>query len=144
MRYAISYVSTKSPSVKEEEIYKVLEDSCSYNNENNITGLLVYFDGNFFQLIEGEKEAVRELFYNKIKKDSHHRNIIKFLEKEITNPAYDGYDCDIVNNQFKIDTSKLHKYINHLKVLDPEVRKPVTAILKSIIPDIESRLATTS
>jgi len=56
MRYAIVYVSTASNELKDEEIQNILSSSNTWNNKNDITGLLLFSEGNFFQIIEGEKK----------------------------------------------------------------------------------------
>ncbi|MAN58452.1 MAG: blue light sensor protein [Flavobacteriaceae bacterium] len=136
MRYAISYVSSAVNDLDDGQVNRILQQTNTHNNNNDITGLLVYSEGNFFQLIEGEKEAVRQLYYNKIEKDPRHKNIIKFLEKEIHEPSYDGYHVDMVTSRFDIDQSKMQTYIDYVKVLQPEVRQPVLNILKSFLPKI--------
>lgn len=78
MRHAISYVSSKRDYVTNEEIHKLLHQTYTYNNAHNIHGLLVYSEGSFFELIEGEKENIKNLYYDKIEKDPRHKDIIKF------------------------------------------------------------------
>lgn len=134
MRYAISYVSSAIEGLSDKEIDRVLYQTKTFNNENDITGLLVYSEGNFFQLIEGEVEVVKDLYYNKIEKDSRHHNIVKFLEKKITEASYDGYYVDKVTSRFEIDRSRMETYINYIKVLKPSVRKPVLKVLESFLP----------
>ena len=45
-----------------------------------ITGMLLYNDGNFMQVLEGEEEGVRDLF-GKITRDPRHRGIITLLQE---------------------------------------------------------------
>lgn len=60
-----------------------LEDLLATSRENNaragITGMLLYKDGNFMQVLEGEEGAVRAL-YDKIGKDPRHRGEITLRE----------------------------------------------------------------
>lgn len=133
MRYAVAYVSNLSAPVSNNEINRILSQADQYNNNHDFTGLLIFSEGNFFQLLEGEKVKVKEL-YDKIIKDSRHENVIKFVEKEIHNPAYDGYYCDKVNERFQVDQEKFQVYMNHLKVLDQSSRKAVLRVLQTIFP----------
>ena len=56
-----------------------LEDLLATSRENNaragVTGMLLYKDGNFMQVLEGEEAAVREV-YGKIGTDTRHRGEI--------------------------------------------------------------------
>jgi hypothetical protein len=65
------YVSNRKPICKQEEIDKILA-SCKKNNPAlNITGVLLYSDTKFIQLVEGEYTVINDL-YNKIKTDPRH------------------------------------------------------------------------
>jgi hypothetical protein len=67
------YVSNRKPNCTEAEIEKILA-SCKKNNPPlNITGILLYSDKKFIQLVEGESKVIMEL-YDKIKKDVRHAN----------------------------------------------------------------------
>ena len=133
MRYAVAYVSNLSASVSNKEIDRILSQAEQYNNQNDLTGLLIFSEGNFFQLIEGERNKVEGL-YSKIVKDSRHGNVIKFVEKEIHLPAYNGYYCDKVNERYEMDQHKFKIYVDHLKVLDLSSRKAVMRVLQTIFP----------
>ena len=51
----------------------LLDQSRAFNRENHLTGLLLHTsDGRFMQILEGEKEVVRELYYGHIVTDLRH------------------------------------------------------------------------
>ncbi len=65
------YVSNRKSTCTEEEIEKILA-SCKKNNPPlNITGILLYSDTKFIQLVEGEYKVINTL-YDKIKTDPRH------------------------------------------------------------------------
>ena len=67
------YVSDRNETCTELDVGKILV-SCKTNNAaSGITGVLLYSDTKFIQMIEGEGDTVTEL-YNRIKKDSRHSN----------------------------------------------------------------------
>ncbi|MCM8569030.1 BLUF domain-containing protein [Gramella jeungdoensis] len=132
MRYAISYVSTAKKEMSEKEVGEILTSSEEYNNEKNITGLLLFSDGNFFQVIEGEEEKVKDLFET-IKHDERHTNVIKLFEKPIYKPAFDGYISDYVTENTKYNPAKLKDYHLHLEVLDSKTRHAVNNVLRAFI-----------
>ncbi len=67
------YVSNRKPMCTQEEIDKIVA-SCKKNNPAlGITGVLLYSDSKFIQLVEGESNVITEL-YDKIKKDPRHSN----------------------------------------------------------------------
>jgi hypothetical protein len=77
--YHLSYVSTACDCLKLEDINNILESSKENNTQTNITGILVYCNKHFFQILEGDKDEVIELF-NKISIDCRHDNVIKLQE----------------------------------------------------------------
>lgn len=133
MRYAIVYVSSASDDLEKEEIKQILNSSKTWNNEHDITGLLLFSEGNFFQVIEGEKEMIPKLFES-IKEDKRHHNIIQIFGKDIHKEAYDGYDSDFVSEDANYDPDKFQHYLDQIKVLDSSAQKAVENILKAFLP----------
>lgn len=67
------YVSNRKSTCTAEEIEKILA-SCKKNNPAlNITGVLLYSDTKFIQLVEGDAKVITTL-YDKIKLDARHSN----------------------------------------------------------------------
>jgi len=133
MRYAIVYVSTASQDLNKKEIEGILNYSKEWNNDHGITGLLLFSGGNFFQIVEGEKNKISELF-REIKSDDRHHNIMQIFGKDIHKEAYDGYDSDFVSEEADYDPKKFQHYLNQIKVLEPSAQKAVENILKAFLP----------
>lgn len=72
--YQVLYQSKASLNLSETDIENILHTANNYNNANDITGCLLYNDGIFLQILEGEEETVQKL-YEKILKDNRHTNI---------------------------------------------------------------------
>jgi hypothetical protein len=60
----------------------ILEAAVRNNKQMNVTGMLLYADGNVMQVLEGEKAVVLELFQT-IKLDKRHSGIFVLVEQEI-------------------------------------------------------------
>jgi len=67
--------------MKKKQILQIIDEAIVFNGRVGITGCLVYDRGYFLQLLEGEEEAVDQL-YRKIKKDTRHS------EAEILSTGY--------------------------------------------------------
>jgi hypothetical protein len=74
MMYFLIYSSHAAPGFKEEELTSLLVQARERNKDYLVTGLLLYFDGKFIQLIEGEKQTIKQL-YNNIINDKRHSGI---------------------------------------------------------------------
>lgn len=131
MRHAIAYVSTANSKLNEEDVAILFEQVNKFNAHNDLTGVLLYAETNFFQLIEGEEEVVKSL-YSQIEKDLRHKDIIKFVDKPVDNPAFDGYISRFVTDTTKINSKNLKEYLHHIEVLDPKAQKAVTRVIETI------------
>jgi len=74
------YVSGASKQMSVDDIQKILAVSRSNNLRDGITGMLLWADGVFIQILEGEADIVRTVF-RRIEKDDRHRNIMVVLEQ---------------------------------------------------------------
>lgn len=84
------YVSVSDHPMTDEELRALLEESRENNAKLNVTGMLLYRDGFFIQALEGEEQAVREL-YDAIRDDGRHRNIVTVYEEPITERAFSDW-----------------------------------------------------
>lgn len=81
MIHQLIYVSTALRIFSNVEIGEILSSSRRHNSEVGITGLLLSHDGNFFQMLEGEEQAVSAC-YARIEKDPRHKSPIVLLKKQ--------------------------------------------------------------
>lgn len=132
MRHAICYVSSKNKNLTHKQIIKLLE-FCLENNEiNEIKGILLYSEGNFFQILEGEKKIVLNLF-EKIKKDSRHKNIIQITGHDIKKGSFDGYKVDIIKADYKGKLEIPLEYKEPLNGIPPNIKNPMEQVLETFI-----------
>lgn len=75
MLFQLVYISYRNSHCNNKEIENILESSRRNNYNKNITGVLLYSDKKFLQVLEGERKQVNEL-YDFIKTDSRHRNAV--------------------------------------------------------------------
>ncbi|HIB38566.1 BLUF domain-containing protein [Mesonia sp.] len=129
MRLAICYVSNSSSDLSPKEIHELLSDCQSQNNKRNIKGLLLYSEGNFFQVIEGDTQEVKTL-WTEIKQDERHKSIIKIFEEEIETPPFDGYLCDFISEDEKHPQHNLKRIFDQLKSLDEKPKNAAEEVLK--------------
>lgn len=78
--HQIVYASSAPQALNAEQLAAILKVARRNNERLNVTGMLLYRDGNFLQVLEGAKAAVTALF-EKIGKDSRHQGVILILEE---------------------------------------------------------------
>jgi hypothetical protein len=77
--FYLVYVSVAAENVSKDELLEILAQSRTRNAEAGITGMLLYKDGNFMQVLEGEEQTVRDL-YARIRRDPRHLGIVTLVE----------------------------------------------------------------
>lgn len=74
--------STANQQPRLEDLTAILSEARHFNYKHDITGVLYYSNGQFFQCLEGESLVLEQLI-NKLEKDTRHKNIEVFEIKEI-------------------------------------------------------------
>ncbi len=115
MMYTIAYISRAADHMEVGQIKELLEYAGGWNSSNNLKGLLLYNEGNFFQVIEGEKETVVDL-YDKIKEDSRHDNLVELFSEPTRDPVFEDYSSrfNLITNEYDLITLK--EYLKRRKI----------------------------
>ncbi len=87
MMKALGYYSSASKEFEENELEEIIETSAHNNKVLDVTGMLMYADGCFFQIIEGPACELDTL-YEKIKHDHRHKGIITVIDEEVENRSF--------------------------------------------------------
>ncbi len=125
--YQLLYRSKAKEGLTSEDLVSILKASRKNNSMDGISGILIYRQGYFLQILEGPEEKVVER-YTIINKDPRHTDI-KILAREKKFPRIFtdwsmGYlDENTPNSGVKIETlNQLHDYaIKNAQPIDPKV-----------------------
>lgn len=132
MKYVICYISNVNENLEIDDIKKLLR-FCERNNKNlDLRGLLLYSEGNFFQVIEGEKEILLPL-WETIRKDSRHYGIIQVLGKEISQSAFDGFTADVVGDENKYTLGLPNEYTETIEGMSKDIQRTIKNMLGTFI-----------
>lgn len=86
----IIYLSAAVRPLTDDDLTLLLTQ-CRRNNERlGVTGALVYGDGQFMQVMEGEEVAVREL-YQRLATDPRHTGLMKLADKDIPHRSFGSW-----------------------------------------------------
>ncbi len=132
MRHAICYVSDKNEKISDKQVEELLKECTTNNTSSGIKGVLLYSEGNFFQIIEGEKVFILDLF-EKIKQDARHNGIIQIIGRDIAHDAFDGYKTDILNGETKYQASLPKEYTDTLEGLPGDLKKTMKKMMGTFI-----------
>ena len=73
--------------MSDDQLDELLDQARKLNHTRSITGMLLYSDGSFFQVLEGLSEQVEETFHS-ISADQRHSNIRLLFKEEIPNRSF--------------------------------------------------------
>lgn len=85
--FHLVYCSTAVQLFSEEALHSLLAQSRERNAVQDITGLLLYHNGGFVQVLEGEEATVRRVF-SSILRDERHHSVITVIEEPISERAF--------------------------------------------------------
>ncbi|MBJ6143474.1 BLUF domain-containing protein [Hymenobacter sp. BT559] len=86
----IIYLSRASAPLSDDQLHDLLLQARTRNAALEVTGLLLYGNQQFMQVLEGEEEAVRTI-YESIKGDPRHQNVTAYADKAIEQRAFEGW-----------------------------------------------------
>lgn len=90
MPFQIMYSSQAAKPMTIGGLEQILIDARSGNEARNVTGALIYVDGVFFQILEGDKDVVSHLMAS-IASDSRHHSVKVFYQAEVDVPAFESW-----------------------------------------------------
>ena len=85
--FQLVYVSKAAKSFGKSELTKLLRQANANNKKAGISGILVYKDDQFIQVLEGEEADIRDLF-EKIRQDPRHTEISILAQGYIPQPEF--------------------------------------------------------
>ena len=80
--YYLIYVSYATEPFSQTQLEELLQNCIKNNAKQQITGMLLYVNGKFIQVLEGEQEVV-ESVYKKIQQDKRHHKVRVIVEGKI-------------------------------------------------------------
>ncbi|MDZ4764333.1 MAG: BLUF domain-containing protein [Chloroflexota bacterium] len=111
---ALTYVSSESRPMTDNDLIDILKSARSNNTERNITGMLLYGGGYFIQALEGEESDVN-IIYNKIRQDSRHGKVLLVAREQIEARAFHEWSMGF-KNLHEVETHSLEGFND---LLDP-------------------------
>lgn len=112
MNYTICYISKLANNLDNKDVEKIFEETQSKNNQKNIKGILLFEFGTFFQVLEGKKELIEDLYHNKICLDSRHSDIQTLINYNIKEPIFNEYSSEFNIVKTSAHLEKIKEYLS--------------------------------
>jgi Sensors of blue-light using FAD len=81
------YASSADSKMGDAELRAILDRARTVNSQLDITGILLHTEGSYFQVLEGDAEAIDSL-YAKIAHDKRHTNVVLIVREPIASRAF--------------------------------------------------------
>lgn len=129
MLKSVVYTSLATLPVKRHVLQDILSASTRNNRKLALTGLLLFFDGTFVQVLEGPAENV-DMMVGRIRRDRRIKDMIIFMENEIEEREFSQWEMG-----FKYIYPKYEAYddLKTFSIDDIKGESDVKIILKSFI-----------
>ncbi len=111
MEYTICYLSKQAVALKDSELENLFKFILETNPTMNITGALLQNNNFFLQVLEGDKEIIKNLF-EKIRRDKRHTGVLLILNQKIEKRIFKNYDANFNILKTKSDIEKLNNYLS--------------------------------
>jgi hypothetical protein len=84
------YASVAVQPFDSTQLLELLQQSRAANAQSGITGMLLHKEGNFFQVLEGPREQVHNL-YRKITQDARHSQMTLIIDEPISKRNFESW-----------------------------------------------------
>ena len=128
----ILYVSVGRPDLAPADVEDILSVSRRNNAAAGITGLLLEIDQAFFQVLEGDAQALKPLVA-KIRRDARHSNMGVLIERDVAARAFPHWTMgfkrpashEVPQTAFRITRAALDEQLDAIEDSD------ITALIES-------------
>ena len=85
------YLSSATAVPGEAELAELVARARTHNAAHGLTGMLLYAEGNFLQVLEGDEREVDELF-SRIRRDPRHQHIVCLERATVARREFADWD----------------------------------------------------
>ena len=96
--FQLIYVSGGTVHFGEDDLNALLLKARANNTALDVTGVLLYSEGTFFQVLEGEQNTVEEL-YEKISLDDRHDKVLMLAKRKIAERNFGEWRMGFVSDE---------------------------------------------
>ncbi|WP_180048123.1 BLUF domain-containing protein [Acinetobacter sp. YH12243] len=79
------------------DLFNILTEALNFNSRNAIFGALYYGNGYFVQCLEGDRNKIEDLFYEKILKDPRHKNCEVLYFEDVNDRLFSDWHMKYAN-----------------------------------------------
>ena len=131
MKYLI-YLSTAVYLMTDTKLLELLNIAREKNKKHNVTGVLLYSEGTFLQVLEGMPEDV-DLIFKEIERDRRHKNIIKLIDEPLAKRNFPNWSMGFSTVDSNLNNDVLGYITSTDKIMGSKADHSAISILKTFI-----------
>ena len=130
--FSLTYVSSAIEPFSTRELRELLEISNLNNRLREVTGMLLYKDGNFMQVLEGEKRTVLAV-HAMIARDARHRGLTTLVQAETPGRQFPAWSMGFRDLGADIDNPPGYTEFLNVPLTGAEIRADPTKAQKLLV-----------
>lgn len=139
--YHLLYVSEAPDSLNYSDLLEILKVARDFNGKNQISGVLIYRDGFFIQLLEGNKTKIDQLM-NNIKKDPRNHSLRILIESESPERIFGEWSMAFIDGDLSInetsDLIELFELATQFNHTQKELIMPMLKKFRQSLPTVSA------
>ncbi|MES2266603.1 MAG: BLUF domain-containing protein [Bacteroidota bacterium] len=109
----IVYLSTAVKLLNDDQLIDILTTARKNNADRDVSGVLLYSEGTFIQVLEGDDTHVDTIFA-KIETDRRHKNLITLIDSSIAHKNFADWAMGFITT----NSAKVADLLGYLKSMD--------------------------
>ena len=122
------YTSEANGRLSGDEVFEIVETSARNNAKRDISGFLIFKDGRFLQLIEGETDSL-EVLMQTLERDPRHHSIRIVKRTAANQREFDGWRM----RRFNVSDAERHLREIADKIDQPDVRATIMPLVEEFL-----------
>jgi hypothetical protein len=106
----LAYISSATQYPSEQDLLNLLTQARGRNLKQNITGMLLYDNATYIQVLEGDAKDVHEIFAS-IKKDKRNTGVVTLLEETIEQRSFPQWSMGF-KTKARFSTTELSGFVD--------------------------------
>lgn len=139
----IVYASSTPHLLSQDDLVDILRVSRENNTAAGVSGVLLYADGNFMQVLEGPAEAVTAT-YERVKRDPRHRQVLTLLRGEVEERMFSDWSMGFLRlGDLAEEDREAARSLFDLTEPHPGRARRLLASFRGLLPGQRSHVSTT-
>jgi hypothetical protein len=135
------YVSNASDMMTHEAVRELVDESKKRNREIDVTGVLLYGNQHFMQLLEGDLHVVNAL-YQKVARDHRHHHVTRIAFYPVPSRQFADWSMNLINleDHKRVDYKRLEQILREQTSASSQDADHYSRLSKELLEEFRKQL----